>query len=67
VAALLLGLRESVWKYQRADIKFSTYAINGLRNNIIFFKRRYNKNKKENMPREYFIEEFFIAWTRKFT
>lgn len=60
VAALLLGLRESVWKYQRADIKFSTYAINGLRNNIIFFKKRYNKNKKENMPREYFIEEFFM-------
>ena len=34
---LLIGLRDSVWRYSREDIKFSTYAINGLRNNIRFF------------------------------
>jgi len=40
---LLLGLRESVWRYSREDIKFITFAINGIRNNIKFFMADKNK------------------------
>ena len=42
----LLGLRESVWKYARHDIKFSTYAINGIRNNIVFYRRQKSDSRK---------------------
>jgi len=42
---VLNGIRESVWKYQRPDIKFVTYCLNGMDNNIIIFhKRSTNRN-----------------------
>lgn len=43
----LIGLRESVWKYARKDIKFSTYAINGIRNNIGFYRAQKSDAKKK--------------------
>lgn len=43
----LIGLRESVWKYARSDIKFSTYAINGIRNNIGFYRSQRSDAKKK--------------------
>lgn len=59
VAALLVGLRESVWKYQREDIKFCTYAIKGIENNLIFFKRQHSRNNKSTTVMQYYIEDFF--------
>ena len=44
----LEGLRNSVWKYTREDIKFSTFAINGIRNNICIFRKRAAKDKRTN-------------------
>jgi hypothetical protein len=35
---LMFSLRHSVWMYTRSDIKFTTYAINGIKKNIIYLK-----------------------------
>jgi hypothetical protein len=42
------GLRNSVWKYTREDIKFTTFAINGIRNNITIYKKRVSREKKDS-------------------
>ena len=48
---LMISLRDSVWMYTRPEIKFTTYAINGIKKNIIYLKI----NAAEDMVRKNYI------------
>jgi len=48
---LMISLRDSVWMYTRPEIKFATYAINGIKKNIIYLKI----NAAEDMVRKNYI------------
>ena len=57
-SGLLIHLRSSVWMYTRSNIKFCTFAINGIRSSVKFARAQiYKKSKAKGFMKTFLFED----------